>query len=163
MSSENTPVRRGRREISTADMEIGQRADLLIPNDGPLVREREEIAAVDSPPNKSQLDELAFMEERVTIRIEPSADRFAKQVVDVYVNGVPEWIPVGQPYTVKRKYVEVLARAKQETISTVSGSTNDEDPVNRIQRFNSSKYPFTVINDPSPRGAAWLTRLLAEA
>jgi len=158
----DTPVRRGRRELSTADLEVGQRADLLIDATGPLVREREEIEAIDSPMIDGTIAEMAFMEEMMTIRIEPTNEKYAKQIVDVYVNGVPEWIPVGKPYQVKRKYVEVLARAKQETINTVSGTMDDADPQNRIQRFNASKYPFSVLNDPSPRGAAWLTRLIAE-
>ena len=161
--SDSTPVRRGRRELSTADMEVGQRSDLLIPATGPLVREREEIEQLDAPIIDNTLEELAFMEEVLTIHIEPTSEKYAKQVVDVYVNGVAEWIPVGKPYKVRRKYVEVLARAKQETINTVSGSTDDVNPENRVQRFNASKYPFSVLNDPSPRGAAWLTRLIAEA
>lgn len=159
----DTPVRRGRREYSTADMEVGQRDDLIIPVSGPLVREREEIEQLDAPIIDGTLAELAFMEETLTIRIEPTSEKYAKQVVDVYVNGAPEWIPVGKPYTVRRKFVEVLARAKQETINTVSGSTDDANPENRVTRFNASKYPFSVLNDPSPKGAAWLTRLIAEA
>lgn len=155
-------TRRGRKEYHTGDMEVGQRPDIILPTDGPLVREPEEIAAVDTPLHSSYYDDLAFMEEPVTIRLERSSEKYAPQLIDVYVNGVVKWIPVGQPVTIPRKYVEVLARAKPDSVQTMVGTPDDENPENRVVRYTSSKHPFTVINDANPRGYEWLTRTMAE-
>lgn len=159
-----TPVRRGRppKEINTGNMEIGQRPAIAMPDDGFIVRENEEIAAIDSPLDNDYFGALAFMEEPVTIRLERSQEKFSPQVVDVYVNGSPQWIKVGVPQTIKRKYVEVLARAKPDAVQTITGSLNDENPQNRIERYTSAKHPFSVLRDDNPVGIEWLTRILAE-
>ena len=159
-----TQPRRGRApELHTGDLSVGQAPDLILPDlNTKLAREPEAIVAVDSPMENDHMKELAFMEEPVTIRLERSNEKFAPELVDVYVNGRVEWIPVGRPYTVARKYVEVLLRAKADNVQTIAGKVGDENPENRITRFTSSKYPFSVIQDNSPRGAAWMTRIQAE-
>ena len=159
-----TPVRRGRppKELNTGDMEVGQRPSIVLPDDGFIVRENEEIAAIDSPLDDDYFTALAFMEEPVTIRLERSQEKFAPLVVDVYVNGVPQWIKVGVPQTIKRKYVEVLARAKPDAVQTRVLDEESENPRNVIDRYTSAKHPFSVIRDDNPRGAEWLTRILAE-
>lgn len=159
----NTPMRRGRREIHTGDMEVGQRPDLLIPETGPVVREPETIVAADGPIDSDYARALAFMEEPVTIELARLSEKFAPTLIDVYVNGVCEWVPVGQPYTLKRKFVEVIARCKPDDIETVTGSIHDDNPENRIARYTRAKYPFAVIHDPSgAQGHAWLTKVMRE-
>ena len=84
--------------------------------------------------------------------------------VDVYVNGVAEWIPVGRPWILRRKFVEVLARAKPISVQTQHegiGEGEDGMPNNRIIRNTSSMFPFSVLQD-SQRGIEWLNRLMAE-
>lgn len=110
----------------------------------------------------SYLNELAFMEEILTIRIEPSADRYSPKFIDVAVNGDTQWLPVGEAVKVKRKYVEVLARSKSDTFITVAPSTSDENPVNLLSRNTSQKYPFSVIKDTNPAGYNWLTKVLSQ-
>ena len=160
---ENTQeIPRGRRkEIHTGDMLIGQRPDIVLPNEGPLSADPETIIPVDTPLHSGYYEELQFMEEPVTIRMERSSEKFAPQLIDVYVNGVVKWIPVGTPVTVARKYVEVLARSKPDSVQTVVGTENDDNPENHIRRYTSSKHPFTVINDTG-KGIEWLTRVMAE-
>lgn len=163
MNAETTPTRRGRREFHSGDMAVGQKSDLLIPPEGPVVREQESIVAVEGAFDMSLSQNLAFNEELVTIRLEHSSEKFAPKVIDFTVEGVTEWVPVGQPYTLKRKYVEVIARCKPDDISTYTGSTDEENPQNRIQRFTRAKHPFTVVRDANQRGFDWLTKIMQEA
>lgn len=156
-------TRRGR-EVETSSLSIETKPDLIIPGLGEeLYREPEEIAALDSPMEKDYFKEVEFMEDVLTIRIEPGREKNAPQLIDVYVNGRAEWVPVGKPWKLKRKYVEVLARAKPMSIQTSHESAEESaDPQNRVIRSVSSMHPFTVINDPSQKGYEWLTRILQE-
>ena len=126
------------------------------------IRDNEEIIVESNGLDMVYFDELAFMEEKITIRLEPSADRYSPRFVDVAVNGRIEWLEVGKPIQVARKYIEVLARAKSDTFITIAPNTNDENPVNMISRNTSQKYPFSVIKDPNPRGYQWLTTVLSQ-
>lgn len=155
---------RGRREVHTGTMDVGQQPTIIIPNlDETLVREPEAIAAVDTPLQSDYYKELAFMEEPVTIRLEKSSEKNAPMLVDVHVNGRVEWIPVGRPYTVARKYVEVLARSKPIDIQTEHDSPmSGQDPQNRIIRNTRTMHPFSVVRDDNPKGFDWLTRVMME-
>ena len=126
------------------------------------IRDNEELFIETNPMDMAYIDELAFMEEKITIRLEPSADRYSPKFIDVAVNGRVEWLEVGTPIKVARKYIEVLARAKSDTFITIAPNTNDENPVNMISRYTSQKYPFSVIKDPNPRGYQWLTTVLSQ-
>lgn len=126
------------------------------------IRDNEELIIETNPMDMAYIDELAFMEEKITIRLEPSADRYSPKFIDVAVNGRVEWLEVGTPIKVARKYIEVLARAKSDTFITIAPNTNDENPVNMISRNTSQKYPFSVIKDPNPRGYQWLTTVLSQ-
>lgn len=147
----------------TADMPVGQLDNIIIPSLGePLVREAESITPVAAPMTSDDFDMLMFMEELVRIRIETLPEKNPRKFVDVYVNGKVEWIPVGQPWILRRKFVEVLARAKPINIQTKHESAEQSlDPKNEIVRTVYSQFPFTVIQD-TPRGIEWLNRIIAE-
>ena len=163
---EETSIKRGRprKEFSTDDMEVGQRPSIIIPPlNETMIREGEKIDVVEpGSANNDYYASLAFMEEPMTIRLERSSEKNAPKLVDVYVNGEACWVPVGQNFKLKRKFVEVLARSKPESIDTRTGSSEEEQPRNEILRNTSSKYPFTVVEDNNPRGYDWLTRVLME-
>ncbi len=117
------------------------------------------------------LDELAFNEEPVTIRLEPSSDKNAAGALPVWCNGKGaevlingQWrectyLPVGQVLTTKRKYVEVIVRAKVDTIHTKIQEMDSERPNNRIDRFTSPTTSFSIIEDRNPKGAAWVSEI----
>ena len=127
------------------------------------IRDNEDVIVEAKSIDLAYFDELQFMEEKISIRLEPSSDRYSPRFVDVAVNGNPtEWLEVGKPIQVARKYIEVLARAKSDTFITLAPNTNDENPVNMISRNTSQKYPFSVIKDPNPRGSQWLTSVLSQ-
>ena len=116
-------------------------------------------------------EDLKFGEEPITIRLEPNTDPNAPTSVPVWVNGKGaemflngKWhevayLPVGRVFTTKRKYVAVLASAKIDKVSTDVQDPDSERPKNNTSRFTSAIQSFSVIEDPNPRGAAWLSEL----
>lgn len=151
----------------TGDMPVGQQLAQpfdIPPLGEPLVREPEAVEPVAAPLTPNDFDAIMFMEELVKIRIEPLQEKHPRKIVDVYVNGVAEWIPVGRPWILRRKFVEILARAKPISVQTQHegiGEGEDGMPNNRIIRNTSSMFPFSVLQD-SQRGIEWLNRLMAE-
>lgn len=158
----------GRQALHTSDIKIEQKDDISDRRED----RAPEIVRAEQLPQKDYLDELAFNEEPVTIRLEPSAEKNAAAAVPFWVNGKGceifengQWreiiyVPVGRVFTTKRKYVAVMAAAKYDTISTVHGEAGSSDVIeNRINRFTSAVAAFSVIEDKNPRGAAWLSEL----
>ena len=163
----NMPVRSAPREIHTDDFKQQQK---------PSFSTREEldeiVLATPEQLQKDYAEHLAFLEEPVTIRVERTSEKFAPRVIDVWCNGKGaevvingRWvsvgvIPVGMPVTTKRKYVEILARAKHEAINTRVVDPEAEQPDNKVDSHVSSRAPFSVIEDRSPKAAAWLSGLV---
>ncbi len=121
------------------------------------------IDVVDKPMPSDALDAEAFMNEMVTIVVNPSQDPDDPQLVQVGVNGVNQFMPRGEPIAVKRKYVEVLARAKRTDFAQQLDERLGEAKFNLLRTMHSLKYTFSVLEDRNPRGRAWLTGVLAEA
>ena len=162
-----------RRELNSADAPIEQKRP-IVGDKGIMEHEGDIIAIGDKNiRSKDYLGELEFMEEPVTIRLEPSADKNAATAFPIWVNGkgcevwnenqkkfieMP-YLPVGEVLTVKRKYVEVLIRAKIDTVQTDVIDRDSERPNNVVKRFTSAVHNFSIIEDRNPIGAAWLTEL----
>lgn len=170
----NNPAKRTyvRREANTGEMPIAQKDDINL--DADIQRgESLVMVAAESELNEVHQAALAFMEEPLTIRIEEnSRSDFPETHVPVAVNGrgaevfmngqwVPmTWLPIGQPIITKRKYVEVLARSKQDAIRTVHDDANVERPRNSISRSSKVSYPLSIIRDDNPKGHEWLSRII---
>lgn len=165
-----------KKEIHSSDLPIDQKRDI---QHSPADERAEGDIAVADPALLKQeyLAELAFMEEPVTIRIAPGSEENAPQHIllccngkgcEVLLNGKWRefpggWIPVNEELTIKRKYLEVLARAKIDRIETVKpemGASDAEMAVNKIRRFTRPSNAFSVLEDKNPRGAAWLTEVI---
>lgn len=113
------------------------------------------------------LDELAFMEEPVTIRLEPSSDANAAGAFPAWCNGKGaevfqngRWIeitylPVGCDLTIKRKILEVIIRAKIDTVHTKIIDDSGDRPNNVVHRFTRSVHSYSIMDDRNPRGDAW--------
>lgn len=121
------------------------------------------IDVVDKPMPKEAFAMEAFMNDMVTIVVNPSHDPDEPRLVQVGVNGVNQFIPRGEAISVKRKYVEVLARAKRTDFAQTLDERLGEQGFNLLRTMHSLRYPFSVISDPSPNGGAWLTGVLSEA
>jgi hypothetical protein len=110
--------------------------------------------------DSKQLAELAFNEEFVEVMLHESTDPNAENPVFTACNGVTQYFFRGEVQTVKRKYVAILAAAKEHAIRTPEYTNSDGARATKITRTSSLKYPFSVISDKNPRGAAWLKALL---
>ena len=72
-------------------------------------------------------------------------------------------VPVDTDFPIKRKYVEVMARSMPVDITTQSGeSPGDELVFNKVQRHQTANFSFSILHDPSPKGAAWLAKVRRE-
>jgi len=163
-------------ELDSRSVEIPQKERIVLPPISESVEREEPIILPEAPLVKGDLDKLAFAEEPITILIHRSGERFAPRCTDyIGVNGKGAemlfkngWVPIGylprgQSIVTKRKYVEVLARAKQDNVnSNYTRSNESEDPVNFIDRSTVSLCAFSVIKDENPLGAEWLSQLLRQ-
>jgi len=125
--------------------------------------------------DKDYMEQLAMGEEPVTIEIYPSSDRNAPTHYFCEVNGshpevlgmdgrwtrlVHPYIQVGQQLTVKRKYVEVLVRAKTIGVQTQHDAIGS---YNHILRIPSAVANVQIIEDKNPKGVAMFSALRRQA
>lgn len=172
----NNPVKRAynRKEVHSGDFPLGQKDDIDL--DGDLKRgESIEQVSFDVNLQKEHIAKLAFGEEPLTIIIEENSRSDNPEThVPVSVNGKDAevftngqwvaigWLPVNQALTTKRKYVEVLLRAKSDSIKTVHDDATVERPRNAVRRSTSSNYPVTILEDRNPLGREWVAAIRRE-
>jgi hypothetical protein len=147
------------REMTPDDMPGRQPA----PIDLMVDREPEQIELVDKPITMDYAAQLQFNEDELLIRLERNAEKFQAPAHTFTVNGRSVTIPVGVNALVKRKFVEVIARSQPYTVQTDVGDATVDRPHNRLVRYQSAKYPFSVLRDPSPMGYEWLQRIALES
>lgn len=157
-----------RHQLHSDDLMVEQKRAI---GDDPSAYDGDVILVDKSIATADYADALAFMEEPVLIRLEPSAEKNAAGAFPVWVNGTPAecfingrwmqvgWLPVGQQLTVKRKVLEVIIRAKTDTVTTQVSQMDTERPNNVIQRFSSPVSAFSILEDRNPRGPAWATEM----
>jgi hypothetical protein len=111
--------------------------------------------------------ELAFMEEFVSVILSESNDKNPERYVFLSVNGIgagPQgtpWVPRGVEVRVKRKYLNVLAGARQVRYTNYEDTNAQGERTSGQRASSSDRYPFQVIEDPNPRGIDWLRKLRA--
>jgi hypothetical protein len=157
-----------RTALNTSDVAIEQKAPIVEEKD------RSEIvqASLTEIGKKEYLERLAMGEEPVTIVIEPSAEENAPHSYYCAVNGRGaeclgpdgqwrpiDWVPVGVQLVMKRKYVEVLVRAKKDRVTTDHGKVGEDNPHNKIVRVTSAVANVQIIEDKNPRGPAYFAEL----
>ena len=152
------------RETNAADHVAQARSVDLPTTTASVKRDDKIIEPVDGPVSSDFLDELKFMEEPVDVMVHESAADNAEAIVEVFHNGIPQRFIRGQTQTVKRKFIEVLARAKKTAYSQqVFADRATGDAIQRMTPHTALQYPFQVVSDPNPRGTPWLRKVLAEA
>lgn len=108
------------------------------------------------------LDLEAFMNEPVTVRVEPTAVQ-GEDITPIFnVNGVNQPIIRGKATIIKRKYLEALARCRTTTIRQVRPNPYDQSVIQNVPTTVPT-YPFVVLEDKNPRGRAWLEGILAQS
>jgi hypothetical protein len=103
----------------------------------------------------------SFMNELVTVMIHSTTDENQAPHVIVNCNGMNQPIIRGMPTSIKRKYVEILARMKETKYTQVTPNPAAPD-VSELRARHGLAYPFDLVEDKNPRGRAWLTNVLAE-
>lgn len=134
-------------------------SSVVLPASGTVDREefRDEFEITNSI--KAATNE-AFFEEILEVRIHDTDNPHAEKIINVGVNGVNQFFIRGQTQRVKRKFVELLALAKTENISTRETRDANGNLTAAIDRTRGLRYPFSVLRDPNPEGHAWLQNVL---
>lgn len=162
-------------EQESSNIRIEQPDDIEMPELDEAFQAHQDIIKPNIEALKKQhLDNLKFNEEPIAIRIEPSNEENPPMFIDCWVNGRgceiyhkgTGWtpvgaFPVGMPLVTKRKYVEVLARAKKINVKTIIVDPGAERPQNRVRRVVSQMAVFSVLEDRNPKGRAWLRSLVS--
>ena len=110
---------------------------------------------------KDIADTLAFNQEIITVRMHDTAEKQADRVVKMQINGETEYFIRGQMKTCRRMFVEGLTRCKP--IHYENQPLMDHEGVKSVRyvAHRGLRFAFEVVNDPNPRGKAWLEECLA--
>jgi hypothetical protein len=157
----NVPPVAVRREREATAEQIGQRREARIAFEGPAHIDRDDIEVVPGPVFKDKAETEAFMADKITVLIHNSREEHPVDPVMLSVNGRQIFIWRNQPTIIKRCYLERLCRAKPEGI-TQDAANPDPKIANKLNISSGLLYPFSVIDDPSPKGHAWMQKILAE-
>ena len=177
MDAQNAPIRRRREGVDSTQFEMGQKPPIDLgeavpgakPPEVPAIEAIHADALVDG-----RAEALAFNEEPVEVMIYPSSEENAPLTVPCWVNGrgaevflngkwtVMGHLPVGVKLITRRKYAEVLLRAKRDKISTEHQGTEVERPTNRVSRISSAVANIQIVNDRNPKGIEWVRRCMAQ-
>lgn len=112
---------------------------------------------------KDKAAKLAFLEEFLIIRIHETGNLNDEPIVQLGVNGRQVFIKRGVDSIVRRKYVEMLLRAKPENLQTRIERDGQGNPRNFIDKTRALKYPFSIVRDDNPMGRAWERKIRMEA
>ena len=140
-------------------------------------RQSSMIHQIDSPLDPEYLAALAFAEDTVLISLAQSTEKNASRWKDCWVNGKGievfkdnRWqefkaIPRGKRVLTKRKYVEVLARAKEDNITTNVVQYRDHED-NQIVHNVVMTSGITIHADPAgiapgTKGYEWFEKMIA--
>jgi hypothetical protein len=102
-----------------------------------------------------------FMQEPVEIVVAASTDSGALEIITPNVNGINQPIVRGKPITLKRKFVEDLARCRTIVYDQLVQDPTRPENIQMVER-GAVTYPFSVLNDPNPKGRAWLEAIVAQ-
>lgn len=103
----------------------------------------------------------SFMNEQVVIEIAESTNENDQPYALVSCNGSNVVIPRGQPATIRRKYLEVLARMKETKYTQRLRDPGQPDSLVTEGR-TALAFPFQVLHDTNRRGREWLRNILSE-
>ena len=148
-----------------ADIDLHDRS-ITLDNEMTLEELRDSLNAVVSmntsdPAFLKFTSDAAFMEEQVLVRVLPSSDQNAEKIVEVFNDGRPQRFIRGKWTIARRKYVEVLARAKPFSVATPEITDGNGDRTTKIDITSGLRYPFEM-RDENPIGQHWLNDVLSQ-
>jgi hypothetical protein len=106
--------------------------------------------------------EEAFLNEPVTIHIESTGNENEPPSFVLNVNGLSQPIFRDVDITMRRCFVEVLARCKETKFIPQEADMRNPLATNIPRGKTGFTYPFRVIEDKNPIGREWLNAVRAE-
>ncbi len=154
-----------RKALETQEQQVGQDHPRVMKSTGPAKESLEpaRIQRVGRAVSSEKLEALKFGEDVLTVMVHDSTNPIDDPIPEVWNDGKPQRFERGKEMQVKRKYVEVLARAKKTTYTQKKIKDGNGDDTYVQVPHTALKYPFAVLHDPSPRGRDWLKNILQEA
>lgn len=154
-----------KKPLESQEQDQGKLDSFEMPTSGAIDRSefRDEIEVVNEFAFTERAEQDKFMHELVLVEVMPTTDKNAEFIIPLNVNGVVQNMIRGQHQWIKRKYLEVLARAKTVNVSTQEYVNVQSEKGTRIVRNAAVHYPFRVIEDKNPKGYPWLQQILSEA
>jgi len=151
------------KQFDASNVDVSRARKFDVPSVGDL--DRDSFIEVPEPSDTfhmaSWLELEAFMNEQVLVEVH-KGDKNSEQTFELRCGNVSQFIVRGRRQTIKRKFLELLARAKPDTISTPEYVDGAGNKGTRIVKTDSLRYPFSVVSDPNPRGYVWLEQVLNE-
>lgn len=150
--------------LETEEQTVGQDRPRTMKSTGPAKKSLEPatIEVVDKPLDTEKADMLRFMEEELIVVVHQTTDPAEAPMPQIINDGRSQFFIRGEEQKVKRKFVEVLARAKRTTYTQVKTKDAEGNEFYKNIPHTALRYPFAVIQDPNPRGRDWLKAILAE-
>lgn len=151
-------------KLDTENVKVGQNQTKEISGSGEAeVISDSGIEAVPAEDFNNLAELEKFMNDPIELMIYEPMEEGSPAIVMLKVNGISQYVIRGRTQTIKRKYVEVLARARKQHVTARGFKTANGDAKNTVNITSGLEYPFQVLNDPSPKGPSWLKGILAEA
>lgn len=107
------------------------------------------------------IDKERFNNDVLTVQFAPRSNESEPLFAEVNVNGKRVVARRGDTVQMKRFQVAVLAQSKIARVEQQRVTGPDGNPQYVEREIFSQTYPFSVIDDPDPRGRAWLKQQLA--
>lgn len=156
--------------LDTADMDVGKMRPRKMSAQGKASLEPQIVEQVDKPVDKEWADMMRFAQDPITFMVMPASEKNAEDPVYCANNGDPApvkprpgWLYRNTEYTVPRRFIESLLRAK--IISYTQRKELDPAGIQQIVNVPSvaCRYQLRIIHDPHPRGADWFKHIMLEA
>lgn len=175
--AKNNPVFTGPVETKAEHYAVPQRDPIDV--DRVLADGAEPIAIVQKLPSEDYMEALKFAEDPLVVILNPSPDPKAARFVYCAVQGkgaevwderTKKWLefkylPVGRVLTIKRKYLEVLARSRTDTFNTreVTPTPLANQDGYTLDASTVMAASFNVRHDPAgAKGQEWYSRVMSE-
>lgn len=151
-------------DVHKDNLQVGQDRPRTMKSTGPAAQSLEPplVEAVERPLTNDKAENLRFMEDILTVQVHDSTDPTDEPFPCVWNGGVSQYFIRGKEQQVKRKFVEVLARAKKTTYSQELFKDGAGNDTYRQIPHTAPRWPFSVLHDPHPRGRDWLKAVLSE-
>lgn len=121
------------------------------------------ITTVEKPMPISWNDEIQWMEGPVKVTVTSAGGDHAPLYVSAHCNGLPleQWfdgigwigvrdIPVNEPVIIKRKYAEILIRARTLVLATEDDRADGTEPRNILRRKAVPTVYVTILRNDDP-------------